>query len=97
MAECEETPSTSAEDLFSLSLAQFVMETDLGPLLDLEFPDGLEIPEENPTLETAPCPAQQKMSEGRKAELQRLKDKNKNRNTQKSTISWVKKFEKWLE
>ena len=29
-------------------------------------------------------------------ELQRLKDKNKNRNTERSTNTWVKKFEEWL-
>lgn len=49
--------------------------------------------------EAAPIPEPTKRPSlvARNAELQRLKDKNKNKNTEKSTNTWIKKFVEWQQ
>ena len=89
----------SLSEFFCPSILEFLASSDSS---DQEFdsivgslPFDFELPLDPPI---APPPPSSTLDTASAAnELQRLKDKNKNKNTERSTNTWAKRFTKWQE
>ncbi len=91
--------SVASSEFFSPSIVAFLANSDeefdsiVGSL-----PSGFELPPLDPPTAAATPPSSSALKTAAAAsELQRLKDKNKNKNTEKSTNTWAKRFTEWQE